>query len=76
MMSSMDGVQFNVALERARKGERITYHVGLLMSDRNYFVEVDNVARAVWQAHLDGKVHLLQRRVSPTSCQYYAQVKR
>lgn len=73
--SALTGDQFIAALARARKGDRIAYHVGLLMRDRFFNVEVESVAQASWRAHMDGKVLLMQQRVTPTACRYLAVVR-
>lgn len=73
--TSLTGAQFANELARARKGDHIVYHIGVLMADRVYDVEVDSVARAAWQAHVDDKVRLFQRRVRPSACQYVAVVR-
>lgn len=68
---------FAAALAAAKPGTDITYHVGNLMSDREYgqnFLTVHSVARAAWAAMEAGKVALLQRRVDSTRVQYLARV--
>lgn len=61
---------FAAALAAAKPGTDITYHIGNLMSDREYganFLTVHSVARAAWAAMEAGKVALLQQRVGSVS---------
>lgn len=57
---------------QAKRGERIPYHTGLLMRDRQYTVELNEMAAAMWELHKRGEVVLLQRRVTERDCTYYA----
>lgn len=60
---------FATALAAAKPGTDITYHVGNLMSDREYgtnFLTVHSVALAAWAAMEAGKVALLQQRLGST----------
>lgn len=55
-------------IETAHKGDWFSYHYGYLPADSDYRVEfgkevADNGA-AAWQAHVDGKVTLLQRKTA------------
>lgn len=68
----MNGEQLTAAINKARRGDRIAYHVGVLMADRMYHLDVDSRARAARQAYEDGKVLLVQERVTGTSCRYLA----
>lgn len=68
----MNGEQITQAIDKARKGERVAYHVGCLMADRMYHLDVDSRARAAWAAMQDGKVRLVQERVSGVACRYLA----
>lgn len=58
---------FAAALAAAKPGTDITYHIGNLMSDREFganFLTVHSVALAAWGAMEAGKVALLQRKCS------------
>jgi hypothetical protein len=50
----------------------IRYHTGLLMLDRLNNPVVDERARKAWDAYERGECVLLQRRVSPGFCEYFA----
>lgn len=56
----------NEWVTRAEPMERLTYHYGLLMADRDfrrpYGREVNLIAMAAWDLYEDGKVKLIQRR--------------
>lgn len=64
--------QFTDALTKAKRGEAIAYHSGLLMLDRLYKPELDAVAVAAWKAQEAGLCMLFQRRVDRLTCQYIA----
>lgn len=68
----MNAEQFNDALSKAKRGERVAYHSGVLMRDRLYNPEVDARAKAAWKAHEEGRCVLVQRRVDASTCQYLA----
>lgn len=69
-------------LQRAKPGERIEYHRGLLMYDRcarpqthREFVqacEADNAGYAAWYWYEAGAVDLVQQRIDERSCAYLA----
>jgi hypothetical protein len=73
-------VAFSRWLERARAGEQLEYHRGLLTRDRSPVSElaerdrraVAEVADAVFRAAVDGSVHLVQRRHGPFDFSYLA----
>lgn len=74
----MTRVTFLSALSAARKGEKIIYHTGWLMTDRRFgptFDRVHAVATAAMEAWNDARVHLVQRRLGPNVYEYIA-VKR
>lgn len=61
--------QFVAECDAAPAGARIGYYRGSLMRDRVWgprFLEVEALARAVWQAMEEGKVMLVQRKVLGT----------
>lgn len=67
--------QFVEALSRARKGARIVYHTGLLMRDRLFDRELNNTAWGAWNAYIEGRCTLIQRRIvgaEPSACEYIA----
>lgn len=71
----MDRHDFVQSLLRAKKGARVRYHTGLLMNDRVYNVEVEKIARTVWNLYEAGKCTLVQQRMpeaQPSACHYYA----
>lgn len=59
------------ALHRAKRGDVIIYHTGLLMRDRQRNALVNETAAAAWALHLRHEVCLWQNRVSPGVCDYY-----
>jgi len=69
---------FTAALAAAKRGDKIVYHVGLLMEDRLKNRELDKLATAVWNTACvgDGKsatCALVQRRLSdPFGFEYIA----
>jgi hypothetical protein len=73
-------VAFSGWLERARAGEQLEYHRGLLIWDRSPASDLADhdrrtlaeMADAVFQAAEDGRVHLVQRRRGPFDFSYLA----
>jgi hypothetical protein len=73
-------VAFHRWLERARTGEQLEYHRGLLTRDRSPASDLADGARralaevadAVFRAAEDGSVHLVQRRHGPFDFSYLA----
>jgi hypothetical protein len=59
------------ALNRATRGERVLYHTGLLMRDRQRDEVLNETAAAAWAEWLRGAGLLFQRRVSDRACDYY-----
>jgi hypothetical protein len=67
---------------KLNRGDRIVYHQGFLMWDRdmdNVQIEdkaraqIDALARTVYKAYQEGKVYLLQKRIDKRyGCEYYA----
>ena len=68
----INGEQFTTALDKAKRGEEVSYHSGLLMRDRLFNPEVAGVANAAWAAYAEGKCLLFQRRADGGTCQYFA----
>lgn len=67
--------QFLNDFGRLRKGAQLVYHTGLLMRDRQLDKDVNLVAWAAWNAYVEGRCALVQRRVRdaiPSACQYIA----
>jgi hypothetical protein len=73
-------VAFYGWLERARAGEQLEYHRGLLTRDRSPASELADddrralaeIADAVFRAAESGRVHLVQRRHGPFDFSYLA----
>lgn len=63
---------FEAALRNARPGETIVYYTGLLLADRGTNPDLQDLARAAWQAYQDGDVCLTQRRLGPYVYEYLA----
>jgi hypothetical protein len=68
----MNNDQFRAALAKAKRGEEVAYHSGLLMRDRLFKTEVAGVANAAWDAYANGECLLFQRRADGGTCQYFA----
>lgn len=68
----MNGSQFDTGLAKLRHGERLAYHSGNLMRDRQFNVDVDSVAIAASKAADDKRCVLMQRKVSEQVYQYLA----
>lgn len=67
--------QFVNDLGHTRRGGKLVYHVGLLMRDRQMDKDVNNVAWAAWNAYVEGRCTLVQRRLRdaiPSACEYIA----
>ncbi len=68
--------QFTTALKTAKPHSSIAYHVGSLMSDRQYgqsFLQIHAVAMAAWAAMEAGKVALVQDKLG-SATRYVARV--
>lgn len=66
---------FLSALSFARRGDRVTYHTGLLMADRRQgatFQAIHGAACAAWDACTQGVCTLVQRRIDRGTCDYIA----
>ena len=48
-------------LDTAKSGQSLTYHLGILLWDREHDHQIDRVGLAAWGAHQAGKVMLTQR---------------
>lgn len=59
-------------LSQARLGEEFCYHSGMLSWDRTRDARVDDMAQAAWDAAMDGRVLLFQRRLQPHTFLYIA----
>lgn len=59
----MNGEQFDQSIVRAKRGDFIVYHIGSLMRDRLFDVDVAGRAQAAWTSYQDGRCLLVQRRV-------------
>ena len=71
----MNRHDFVQAMQRARRGGRVTYHIGLLMNDRLADPELDKLARTAYGLAMVEKAALIQRRVPdaiPSACEYIA----
>lgn len=73
-MTKQDWVDF---ILRAKPGQQIVYHRGLLMQDRDepFGLEAHKIGKMAWNAYQAGKVVLLQRRIhdaEPSACEYIA----
>jgi ferric-dicitrate binding protein FerR (iron transport regulator) len=71
----MTRVSFLAEVATARPGDEIIYHTGLLMMDRMFGPEFQNVhaiATAAMEAWKEGRVHLVQKRVARGICAYIA----
>ena len=52
-----------------RPGQKIAYHFGLLMLDRQFNTSLNALGRAVWKAAEQGRVALTQQRLRrPDAC--------
>ncbi len=77
LSSFMTRENFAAALAAAKPGANIVYHVGNLMSDREFgknFLTVHGVGLAAWAAMEAGKVELFQKPVGDGRYTYYASV--
>ena len=54
----------------------VCYHVGFLMAERIFRGKVHTVAWAMWDAYLEGKVHLVQRKLRSGVYEYWAYPRR
>lgn len=59
------------ALHRAARGERVLYHTGLLMRDRQRNPVLNDMAAAAWTLYERGEALLFQKRSSDGACDYY-----
>jgi hypothetical protein len=58
--------------KRARKGEALQYHTGLLMRDRQRDAIANVIASAIWDLHNQGEVLLVQHRSGEADYEYLA----
>lgn len=66
---------FETWLRYGRKpGQKIAYHSGLLMADRQRHASLNDLARAVWKAYEQGRVALTQVRHGEGKYLYLATV--
>lgn len=68
-------LKFLDRVTHAKPGERIQYHVGSVMNDRQHgldFLKVNSVAIAAWEVMEAGKVALAQRRITKGVYEYIA----
>jgi len=72
-------------MKTARKGDKFPYHMGFLCHDRSFErtmpngkkvtitnPEIDKIARAVWEEYENGRVVLVQQRVTTGVFEYIA----
>jgi hypothetical protein len=52
--------------------DTLVYFQGNLAASRERHPQIDEGAKAVWQAYMDGLIHLTQRRLGDTGCDYIA----
>lgn len=63
------------ALKMLKPGQRVVYHTGSLMFDRQRGLEfgrVHGAAKAAWDAYTAGLVTLVQRKLAPLKYEYIA----
>ncbi len=78
---SLTAQQFKSRLRNAKRGEKITYYIGLLMRDRQKaslregYEEVNDTGVAAYRAYESKKVHLVQKRAMPFLFEYMAVVR-
>lgn len=75
MHALMTRKSFKEAVEAAKPGEDITYHIGSLMFDRvrgRRFAAVHNTATAAWEVMEAGIVRLVQRHIYGFRFEYIA----
>lgn len=58
--------------KRARKGEALLYHKGLLMKDRLHDPIANFVGRTIWELYSQGTVVLVQHRSGDADYEYLA----
>lgn len=59
------------ALALATRGQRVVYHTGLLMRDRQHDADLNALASAAWELFKRREALLFQRRVSEGICDYF-----
>lgn len=64
--------QFDSLVASMPRGQRMTYHEGLLMRDRQTDDRVHAVAARAWSGMECGALALVQKRLGPGSCAYVA----
>lgn len=67
--------EFEDAIDAAKPGQHVIYHLGNLLKDRAlglHFQAVDNTARTAWGLMEKGIVHLAQQRLRPGVVAYMA----
>jgi hypothetical protein len=71
----MTRLEFLSKMATMQPGEKVIYHVGSLLFDRQIgedFQCVHNLAFATWEAMENGSCALTQRRLMPLMCEYIA----
>ncbi len=65
-------MEFQVWAAHARRGDRIVYFNGHLHTDREKGSQLDELCAEVWRQHLEGRVVLVQQRVTENVFRYMA----
>ena len=75
---SLTMYELSLKLKHAPKGARIVYHTGSLWVDRYWNREGREMAKVAWNAYMDDKVALFQKRLGVVgeNCFQYIAVKR
>ena len=71
----MTRVNFLAKLAHAQRGEKVVYHTGSLMFDRmigQQFQTVHAIGVAAWEAYMQGRCLLFQRKIAPLQFEYIA----
>lgn len=74
----MTGDTFRSLIYSLKRGQKLVYHVGSLMADRQRPRQGETIrstAMAAWKAYEMGKVTLVQRYLSPSRYEYIAVIK-
>lgn len=64
--------EFIDLIRKAKPGERIVYHTGILIADRFFNKELNRTANTAYDEYEIGNCVLIQKRVDPVTCQYIA----
>jgi septum formation inhibitor MinC len=69
-----DPLAFTDWIETAPPGEKVTYHVGLLMRDRKEPTDeaLNQLANSAWRNFESGRLTLTQQRIGENKYQYSA----